>query len=92
MVRDLVLGAVLLPAVAVTLARAVGLDRRTPFAQVVSMTPWCGALALLVLLVALVLRGWWVCSVAAAVVVAQAVWLAPLAVAPRSRRGRTCAS
>jgi len=87
-----VLALLLAPAVVVTLARGVGYDRRTPFAQLVSMTPWFGAWALLVglagLVVALVVgrragAARWplvaVSAVAGVVVVVQAVWWAPLA-------------
>ena len=86
-----VLALLLAPAAAVTLARAAGDDHRTPFAQLVSVTPWCGAWALLVglagLTVALVVgRGaraarrtlLVVSAVAGVVVVVQAAWWAPL--------------
>ncbi|MFC8731759.1 endonuclease/exonuclease/phosphatase family protein [Luteimicrobium sp. NPDC057192] len=87
-----VLALLLAPAVAVTLARGVGYDRRTPFAQLVSVAPWFGAWALLVGLTGLVValavvrragaarRTLLVVSAVAGVVVAvQAVWWAPLA-------------
>ncbi|MGC5168359.1 endonuclease/exonuclease/phosphatase family protein [Luteimicrobium sp. DT211] len=83
------LALLLAPAVVVTLARAVGYDRRTPFAQLVSVTPWFGAWALLVGLVALAVallarprRALLVVAgVAGLVVVVQAVWWAPLTTA-----------
>ncbi|GAA4845745.1 endonuclease/exonuclease/phosphatase family protein [Luteimicrobium xylanilyticum] len=80
------LAVLLAPAVVVTLARAVGFDRRTPFAQLVSVTPWFGAWSLLLGLAALgaglvarprrALLG--VAAVAGAVVVVQGAWWAPL--------------
>lgn len=84
-----VLALLLAPAVVVTLARAVGYDRRTPFAQLVSVTPWFGAWALLVGVAALVVglaarprRALLVvAAVAGSVVVVQAAWWAPLTTA-----------
>ncbi|OLT51015.1 hypothetical protein BJF88_02320 [Cellulosimicrobium sp. CUA-896] len=60
-----------------TFVRLVPFDAVTPFAQVVGLTPWVGALGVLVLLGALVARRRLVALLLAACLVAHAVWLAP---------------
>ena len=62
---------------ALTLARALGLDGVTPFAQLVAVTPWVALAALVVLLLSLSRRRWVLSAVAGVLVVAHAVWLVP---------------
>jgi endonuclease/exonuclease/phosphatase (EEP) superfamily protein YafD len=69
----------LAPAVVVTVVRWAGVDQRTPFAQLVSVTPWLGVWTALVLVAAAALRRWWVVGLATLVVVVHLLWLAPLA-------------
>lgn len=63
--------------VVLTLQRLVPYDRVTPVAQLISLTPWVGLAAALLLTAALVLRSWVVAGVLAAMVALHAVWLAP---------------
>ncbi|WP_336706717.1 endonuclease/exonuclease/phosphatase family protein [Oerskovia sp. USHLN155] len=62
---------------ALTLARTLGFDGVTPFAQLVSLTPWVALAALVVLLLSLSRRRWVLSAVAGVLVVAHAVWLVP---------------
>lgn len=76
-----VLGAVLVTLTvvvsAMTLVRLVPFDAATPFAQLVGMTPWVGALAALLLVVVVVARRRLLAVLVAACVVGHAIWLAP---------------
>ncbi|MFF2620561.1 endonuclease/exonuclease/phosphatase family protein [Oerskovia jenensis] len=62
---------------AMTLVRAVPYDGVTPLAQVVGVTPWVAALALLVAAAALVLRRRLLAILCAVALVAQVAWVAP---------------
>jgi endonuclease/exonuclease/phosphatase (EEP) superfamily protein YafD len=72
-----VLSLCLVPVGVVTLARAVGFDRVSPFTQLVAFTPWVALAALVILLLSLSRRRWALSAVAGVLVVAHAVWLVP---------------
>lgn len=63
--------------VGMTLVRLVPFDAATPFAQVVGLTPWVGALAVVLLAAVLLARRRLLAVLVAACVVGQAVWVAP---------------
>ncbi len=63
--------------VVLTFVRLVPFDAVTPFAQIVGLTPWVGALGVVVLLGALVARRRLVALLLTACLVGHAVWLAP---------------
>ncbi|GAA0229972.1 endonuclease/exonuclease/phosphatase family protein [Cryptosporangium japonicum] len=62
------------------LVRGVGYDHRTPFAQLVSFTPYVAAFSLVPLVAALVTRRWLVAVAAGVVVVAFGAFVVPRAV------------
>jgi endonuclease/exonuclease/phosphatase (EEP) superfamily protein YafD len=62
------------------LIRGVGFDHQTPFAQVISYTPYVGVLSVVVLLAALATRQWRIAGAAVLVVLVFAAFVVPRAV------------
>jgi endonuclease/exonuclease/phosphatase family metal-dependent hydrolase len=68
---------IIIVGVPLTMARAFGLDRLAPAAQLVGYMPYFGILFAIAILLGFVVRSFLLVSLAAVLVIANAVWLAP---------------